>query len=96
MIDAGDVKSTLHRLPPDEQEAILPIKEDEKPLYGQRLSTEMNGNNAAGSSARASAAGAVVGAGVGADVGPGATTSKKDQGMMASAGEMVGKALGRK
>lgn len=94
MIDVGDVKSTLHRLPPDEQEAILPIKEDEKPLYGQRLSTEMNGN--AGSSARASAAGAVVGAGEGADVGPGATTSKKDQGMMASAGEMVGKALGRK
>jgi hypothetical protein len=29
-------------------------------------------------------------------VGPGAATSKKDQGMMASAGEMVGKALGRK
>ncbi|GAM37711.1 hypothetical protein TCE0_024f07843 [Talaromyces pinophilus] len=89
----GDAKSksTLRRLPPDEQEAILPIKEDEKPLYGQRLSTEMNG-----SSARASAAGAVVGAGVGADVGPGATTSKKDQGMVASAGEMVGKALGRK
>lgn len=55
----------------------------------------MNGNNA-GSSARASAAGAVVGAGVGADAGPGATTTKKDQGMMASAGEMVGKALGRK
>ncbi|KUL85463.1 hypothetical protein ZTR_06762 [Talaromyces verruculosus] len=87
----GDAKSTVHRLPPDEQEAILPIKEDEKPLYGQRLSTEMNG-----SSARASAAGALVGAGVGANVGPGATTSKKDQGMMASAGEMVGKALGRK
>jgi hypothetical protein len=95
---AGDAKSTLRRLPPDEQEAILPIEEDEKPLYGQRQSTEINGG--AGPSARASAAGAVVGAGVGAgvgaDIGPGATTSKKDQGMMASAGEMVGKALGRK
>lgn len=46
--------------------------------------------------ARATAAGAVVGTGAGVDVGPGAATSKKDQGMMASAGEMVGKALGRK
>ncbi|EEA22728.1 hypothetical protein PMAA_093450 [Talaromyces marneffei ATCC 18224] len=90
----GDIKSTLRHLPPDEQEAILPIKEDEKPLYGQMQSTETNGG--VGQSARASAAGAVVGAGVGADLGPGATTSKKDQGMMASAGEMVGKALGRK
>lgn len=33
---------------------------------------------------------------MGADVGPGAANSKKDQGIIASAGEMVGKALGRK
>ncbi|EED15340.1 hypothetical protein TSTA_047860 [Talaromyces stipitatus ATCC 10500] len=72
----GDTKSTLHRLPPDEQESILPLKEDEKPLYGQRQSTEFSG--------------------IGSSSSAGATTSKKDQGMMASAGEMVGKALGRK
>ena len=62
-------------------------------------------NGGAGPSARASAAatGAVVGTDAGADIhgygigqGPGASTSKKDQGMMASAGEMVGRALGRK
>lgn len=90
----GDTKSTLHFTPPDEQEAILPTEQDEAPLYGQRQSSDFNGEG--GSRARASAAGAVVGAGVGADVGPGATTSKKDQGMIASAEEMVGKALGKK
>lgn len=38
----GDTKSTTGRLPPDEREAILPMREDERPLYGQRQSTEMN------------------------------------------------------
>ncbi|RAO66908.1 uncharacterized protein BHQ10_002920 [Talaromyces amestolkiae] len=90
----GDARSTLHFVPPDEQETNLPIEQDEAPLYGRRQSTEFNG--ATGSKARSSAAGAVVGAGVGADVGPGATTSKKDQSMIASAGDMVGRALGLK
>jgi hypothetical protein len=43
LIWVGDSKSTSGRLPPDEHEAILPIREDENPLYGQRQSTEDGG-----------------------------------------------------